>query len=409
MSKERSSSQRADDIVIRDYRLDRDFDAVAELLHSEGMFNQERDRYEQLEKLGDNVHMKVAVAMGERIVGSLYINGGIGVVEGVVVHPDFRRRGVGRRLVKEAMRQLSTEGHRYIELQVDDDRDDLKAWYESLGFERNYHVVGMMQELEPAKRAVRASDIEVDVLDHETVHRAFNDIYFRYRSHSGYFEPISLQVKPEELTWEQIFEIQDRYPGISSTRLFETLSRGGYDQPPILGDRVYWLDWRFLDNVIRQGSIPALRNACFYGRAHEGATATPWVIFSPEDDSSQSEEIQCWLGRVTEAPMTLVRRKEVVGEPRTLEDVFELIPNNTFLFLRQIKSIQRFGRSPKLSNLSPDGDFLCLDQGNNTIFAFRIISERVELINMEGTAILLEDMVRYAKCYEIMAKDRRPA
>jgi|GEM_PF-502782 len=52
------------------------------------------------------------------------------------VHPDFRRRGIGRSLVDRALVFLSSTGQRYVSLWVTESHADVFQFYESLGFER---------------------------------------------------------------------------------------------------------------------------------------------------------------------------------------------------------------------------------------------------------------------------------
>lgn len=409
MSSEHSPKY-TDDIEIRNYRLSSDFEAVAELLYSEGMFNPERDRYEHLKKIDDRIPMKVAVAMGERVVGSLYINGGIGVVEGVVVHPDFRRRGVGRRLVQAAMEQLRRDGHRSMELQIDEDREDLRAWYESLGFKRTYHVVGMMQPLEP-EAALEPPEISVEKLDRAMVSKAFMDVYMRYRprSHFEYREPI-LSRDEIEMTYEGTAEIRKRFPNLDMRKFLDDYKYGAYNQPAIFAEeRPPELMWEEVDGILKESSIPPLRAACFYGWAWGPSALSAWVTLPHRSNDANTELVQSWLGRHTEYPKALVWKDDVdASKLNSIMDRYYPIPNNNFLFLRQIKGVRRFGRPPSLADMKIDGDFLCHDQANNNTFAFRIKDTLTELLTLDETAIMLEELVRYAKGYEQLTEGYRP-
>ena len=400
-----------DDIEIRNYQLNSDFQDVAELLYSEGMFNPERDRYERLKKLDRNIPMKVAVAMGKQVVGSLYINGGIGVVEGVVVHPDFRRRGVGRRLVHAAMEQLRKDGHRSMELQIDDDREDLRAWYESLGFKRTYHVVGMMQPLEP-ESSFESSEIVIDTLDRATVSQAFMDVYMRYRPRSlfEYYEPILSRGEIKDILerGDGLSEIHKRFPSLNIRKFMDDYEHGAYNEPAIPGDQIQAkLDWGEVDDILKESSIPSLQAACFYGWAWADSQLTAWITLPYEDNDPETELVQSWLGRHTEYPQKLVRRGDVLDGMPTMS-LFYPIPNDTFLFLRQAKGVRRFGRPPLLDLTRPDGNFLCHDQANNNTFAFRMKDNLTELLAPEETGIMLEELVRYAKSYERLAERCRP-
>jgi len=67
---------------------------------------------------------------------TLLLLGDIGVLE-VLVHPDLRRRGLGRQLVAVAARRAYLEGFSSIGVEAIGDTPAI-AFYESLGFEREY-------------------------------------------------------------------------------------------------------------------------------------------------------------------------------------------------------------------------------------------------------------------------------
>jgi GNAT superfamily N-acetyltransferase len=67
---------------------------------------------------------------------SILLIGDIGVLE-VLVHPDLRRRGLGRQLVGVAARRAYLEGFSSIGVEVIGDTSAL-MFYESLGFEKEY-------------------------------------------------------------------------------------------------------------------------------------------------------------------------------------------------------------------------------------------------------------------------------
>jgi GNAT superfamily N-acetyltransferase len=67
---------------------------------------------------------------------SILLLGDIGVLE-VIVHPDLRRRGLGRELVAVAVRRAYLEGFSSIGVEAIGDTPAI-AFYESLGFEREY-------------------------------------------------------------------------------------------------------------------------------------------------------------------------------------------------------------------------------------------------------------------------------
>lgn len=55
-------------------------------------------------------------------------------VVGIGVHPEYRGRGIGRRLLTEALRRVKEQGLERIELEVYASNHRARALYESLGF-----------------------------------------------------------------------------------------------------------------------------------------------------------------------------------------------------------------------------------------------------------------------------------
>src|SRR5690349_24589375 len=67
---------------------------------------------------------------------TLLLLGDIGVLE-ILVHPNLRRRGLGRQLVAMAARRAYLEGFSSIGVEAIGDTPSI-PFYESLGFEREY-------------------------------------------------------------------------------------------------------------------------------------------------------------------------------------------------------------------------------------------------------------------------------
>lgn len=390
-------------IEVRDYVLGRDFEAVAELLHNEGMFNPERDRYDHLESLAPYIPMKVAVAMGKIVVGSVYINGGIGVVEGLVVHPDFRGRGIGGLLLDAAERTLRMKGHRYIELQIDEGREDLERWYKKQGFEANYKVTGMMRRIDSAPHPVDLSKV---TLDRETVNRAFMDVYRRYRDRWGYFDPLDSPEEFENLTSNEEYDMLRQSSSLWPQDLREIIANEGYINPPLKAKSIAYLDWSKVDEIFERSSLLPLRDADFNSKAWRVASPTVWLAFPCDHNTIEEEHVQSWIGRGTEIVWP-PERTSAPGDTKRLEEAFHTFANDTFLFLRQAKGIRRFGRPPLMDMSQPDGDFLCYDQANKNVFAFCIKGDEIESLSPEATAAMQEDLVLFAKTYETMAEGYR--
>ena len=87
-----------------------------------------------------NAYLSVAVQHGvektDVALGHLlYIRlRGTAILHKVCVTEEWRRQGVGKRLLQSFLNKMSNEGCRVIQLWVDDAREPAKALYESFGF-----------------------------------------------------------------------------------------------------------------------------------------------------------------------------------------------------------------------------------------------------------------------------------
>lgn len=87
-------------------------------------------------------HIAVATS-GNQFIGTyaLYVAPGLArsgrpfaVIENVVVHPDFHRRGVGRALMEHAVSEAKRLGCYKVMLQVSDSRTGNHSFYQACGF-----------------------------------------------------------------------------------------------------------------------------------------------------------------------------------------------------------------------------------------------------------------------------------
>lgn len=58
-----------------------------------------------------------------------------GLIEDVVVHPDFRRKGIGKQMIKFALDYCRKKGCYKVALSSNKNRMEAHAFYESLGFQ----------------------------------------------------------------------------------------------------------------------------------------------------------------------------------------------------------------------------------------------------------------------------------
>lgn len=85
-----------------------------------------------------------------RVVGNASINledaaAGRWFMSNVAVHPDYQGRGIGRRVVEEALEAIRRRGGRQIILQVRVDNEPAQRLYRRLGFERFDTIVELLR------------------------------------------------------------------------------------------------------------------------------------------------------------------------------------------------------------------------------------------------------------------------
>jgi GNAT superfamily N-acetyltransferase len=77
--------------------------------------------------------------LGERVVGSITLNdqgGGLGRLGHLVLTPDARGSGAGRRLVEQVLKAARAAGYERLELMTFSDLSAARSLYRSVGFER---------------------------------------------------------------------------------------------------------------------------------------------------------------------------------------------------------------------------------------------------------------------------------
>lgn len=97
-----------------------------------------------------------------RIVGNLTLLGsempGRYLIANVAVHPDFRRRGIARGLLHEALDHIIGQGGRTVMLQVESDNDPAITLYLTSGF----HIVGTIKRWQTSPSNLRYVPIQAD-------------------------------------------------------------------------------------------------------------------------------------------------------------------------------------------------------------------------------------------------------
>jgi ribosomal protein S18 acetylase RimI-like enzyme len=120
-----------------------DAETAAELLAQLGYPTSADMFRDKLIKLGQDASNRVLVAVEDgRVVGLVAVHthelvhapGLLGRITALVVHSEFRRRGLGRKLVQAAERHCVSVGCVLFEVTSSDSRLEARAFYESLGY-----------------------------------------------------------------------------------------------------------------------------------------------------------------------------------------------------------------------------------------------------------------------------------
>ena len=343
---------------IENYNHSFDFHERIDLLREENLYNPERDNDMYLKSLTERrpEAIKVAREIGKiscRMLGSIYIGDGIGVVGGLVVAKDARRCGIGGALLDAAEDVLIAEGHRQFEIQIDDGQDELAEWYCKRGFKPRYFAVGLMKPLRIPDRHIIYEDQQQ--LTRERVNKAFITLY------SGKRLSHKLKGLP---TGEDSFT-------------FNTIG---------------------LSQLFKTSSIPALRNAFFLEeRLTCKLTTSPWQAYATEKSPQEEDHFIAWIRRFSEY--------FIYGEKSTKGEVPEKIANDTFLFLRILEDRREYGRLRNVGELDIEGDYVCYDQANNYVFPFSIEpNQGIVRMSDEKAAIMLERMVACAEALQLTAR-----
>jgi len=137
------------DLVIRSYR-PQDEAAVVQLwLQCNLIVPQNNPRRDIQRKLQVNPEWFLVGVMGGHIVATCMAGyeGHRGWINYLAVSPHHRRQGIGRKIMEEAERLLSSAGCPKINLQVRETNRDVIKFYERIGYTRDL-VVAMGKRLE---------------------------------------------------------------------------------------------------------------------------------------------------------------------------------------------------------------------------------------------------------------------
>jgi len=124
-------------VSIRNYDPEKDFEAVRDNLMTEGMFD---DDWDAEEKLRDFVQKKpngiLVATIDDKVVGSVFQTDLLyPYIYRLIVDPNYRRVGIGDRIMNAVEEQLKKLGHDQVGIFVDESHEEAKQWYLKRGFQ----------------------------------------------------------------------------------------------------------------------------------------------------------------------------------------------------------------------------------------------------------------------------------
>jgi ribosomal protein S18 acetylase RimI-like enzyme len=124
------------EITLRNYVHATDFASVKANLILVQMYDEEWDKESRIAGKSSQSPDSFLVAESDgRVVGSIFvIDDFYPFLFRLNVHPDYRRQGVGERLITEACRRVKAHGFAEVGFFVDETNEHLKKWYEKQGF-----------------------------------------------------------------------------------------------------------------------------------------------------------------------------------------------------------------------------------------------------------------------------------
>jgi ribosomal protein S18 acetylase RimI-like enzyme len=116
-----------------------DYDAVRELWQQAGLSIRPvgRDSREQFTaQLASGLQTVIGVRDGQRLIGVVVTthDGRKGWINRLAVHPDYRRQGLGRRLIREAEQVLHSQGLHIIAALIEDGNAASLALFQQAGY-----------------------------------------------------------------------------------------------------------------------------------------------------------------------------------------------------------------------------------------------------------------------------------
>lgn len=136
-------------IQIRPYT-SQDYPFVKAIYEEGGFFDKVIDREENLRAKSQRDPRSLLVAeKSQQVVGTVSIveDGRMAFLFRLAVAKNARKQGVGRRLLQEGERILKKRGHELVNIVLFDKEEELKGYYERLGYKRGSLHLWMRKEL----------------------------------------------------------------------------------------------------------------------------------------------------------------------------------------------------------------------------------------------------------------------
>ncbi len=122
--------------IVRIYNPKTDFESVKTNLQMNDMFDGEWDSEEKLQKLVNEKPNSILVAeVDGKVIGSIFQTDRLyPYFWRLIVHIDYRGKGIGEQLLNAVEQQLTEDGHEEIGMFVDETHEEVKDWYIKHGF-----------------------------------------------------------------------------------------------------------------------------------------------------------------------------------------------------------------------------------------------------------------------------------
>ena len=134
-------------VEIRNY-CQSDFPQVKNILEEGRLFYEQIDNANALEKKIKQSPDTIIVAVEDkRVVGTVVIVPDFfPFLFRLVVHPDFRKRGIGRKLMQKGEEILRSKGYDHVNILVASNDLELQEYYQQQGYEKGNTYTWMFKE-----------------------------------------------------------------------------------------------------------------------------------------------------------------------------------------------------------------------------------------------------------------------